>query len=283
METFKRAIVGFDGSPSSFAAAQYAFDLGKNLDIPVVGIFVIDKRLLDEAILEDLAGILGFTFYIGISQKVKEALEKKADVLFQEFAQMGREKGVRVSLVQVEGLPYVEIANEADPEDIIFLGHKRSDFPGGILIGSTAERVVRNAPCPVFISREKYKPIKNIGIAFDGSEVSKKAVKVAALLADAYKAKLEVIFVEPNDHFPQEVVDKIKQEAEQILEPLGKDFTFTLLKGFAEEKLVEYQEHGNIDLLVMGAFGTKPIKEIILGSVAYYVMHNAKGPVVFVK
>ncbi len=278
-----RLIVGFDGSPSAFAAANYAFDLGAKLNIPVIGIYVIDKRLLDETLLEDLAGILGFTFYLGISQKVKEALEKKADALFQEFADLGRQKGAKVSLVQVEGIPYEEIAAEADENDLIFVGYKGIHLVKGVLIGSTAERVIRKAPCPVFVSRDNYKPIKRIGVAFDGSPVAKKALKVGVELAKGYGAKLEVIFVEPNGNFPEEIIDQLKVEADKILGEGNADYTFTLLKGFPEEQLVEYQSNGNVDLLVMGAFGTRPLKEILLGSVAYFVMHNAKGPVVFVK
>ncbi len=280
---FKRLIVGFDGSQSSFVAANYAFELGAKTGAPVIGIYVIDKRLLDETLLEDLAGILGFTFYLGISQKVKEALEKKADALFQEFAELGRQKGAKVSLVQVEGIPYEEIAKEADPEDLIFVGRRGSEIVKGLMIGSTAERIIRKAPCPVFVATEKYKPIKRIGVAFDGSEVSKKALEVGAKLAKGYGAYLEVIFVEPDDHYPDELIDKLKAEADAVLEKEGVDFTFTLLRGYPEEKLVEYQEHGNVDLLVMGAFGTRPLKELLLGSVAYYVMHHAAGPVVFVK
>jgi len=280
---FKRLIVGFDGSQSSFVAANYAFELGAKTGAPVIGIYVIDKRLLDETLLEDLAGILGFTFYLGISQKVKEALEKKADALFQEFAELGRQKGAKVSLVQVEGIPYEEIAKEADPEDLIFVGRRGSEIVKGLMIGSTAERVIRKAPCPVFVATEKYKPIKRIGVAFDGSEVSKKALEVGAKLAKGYGAYLEVIFVEPDGHYPDELIDKLKAEADAVLEKEGVDFTFTLLRGYPEEKLVEYQEHGNVDLLVMGAFGTRPLKELLLGSVAYYVMHHAAGPVVFVK
>lgn len=279
----KRLIVGFDGSPSAFAAANYAFDLGAKLNIPVIGIYVIDKRLLDETLLEDLAGILGFTFYLGISQKVKEALEKKADALFEEFAELGRQKGAKVSLVQVEGIPYEEIAAEADEDDLIFVGYKGSHLVKGILIGSTAERVIRRAPCPVFVSRDNYKPIKMIGIAFDGSPVSEKALKVGAELAKGYNSKFEVIFVEPSEGFPEEKIDQLKEKADKILGEENADYTFTLLKGFPEEQLVEYQANGNVDLLVMGAFGTRPLKEILLGSVAYFVMHNAKGPVVFVK
>ncbi|RTZ58014.1 MAG: universal stress protein [Gammaproteobacteria bacterium] len=278
---FNRLIVGFDGSNSSYASANYAFDLGAKLNLPVIGVYVIDKRLLDETLLEDLAGILGFTFYLGISQRVKQALEKKADILFEEFAKLGRQKGAKVSLVQVEGIPYEEIPDSADEKDLIFIGRKGLKEIKGFFVGNNAEKIVRRSPCPVFVAGETYKPIKRIGVAFDGSPVSKKALSVGKAISETLGASLEVIFVEPDENFPDELVDKIKASADEVLK--NTDYTFTLLKGFPEEKLTEYQENGNIDLLVLGAFGTKPVKEILLGSVAYFVMHNAVGPVLFVK
>jgi len=278
---FNRLIVGFDGSASSHSAANYAFEIGAKIDAPVIGIFVIDKRLLDETLLEDLAGILGFTFYLGISQKVREALEKKADLLLSEFAQLGRQKGAKVSLVQLEGIPYEEITNFADREDLIFIGRKGLRDIKGFFVGNNAEKIVRKAPCPVFVAGENYKPIKRIGVAFDASPVSRKALEVGKAIAEILEVPLEVIFVEPEGDFPDELVDKVKAAADEVLK--GSDYTFTLLKGFPEEKLTEYQENGNVDLLVLGAFGTRPLKELLLGSVAYFVMHNAKGPLLFVK
>ncbi|HIP86724.1 MAG TPA: universal stress protein, partial [Aquifex sp.] len=243
---FNRLIVGFDGGNSSYAAANYAFDLGAKWNLPVIGIYVIDKRLLDETLLEDLAGILGFTFYLGISQKVREALEKKADILFEEFAKLGRQKGAKVSLVQLEGIPYEEIPNFADREDLIFIGRKGLKEIKGFFVGNNAEKIVRRSPCPVFVAGENYKPIKRIGVAFDGSTVSKKALLVGKTISESIGAPLEVIFVEPNGNFPDQLVDKIKASADEILE--NTDYTFTLLRGFPEEKLTEYQENGNIDL-----------------------------------
>ena len=224
---------------------------------------------------------MGFTFYLGISQKVREALEKKADLLLSEFAQLGRQKGAKVSLVQLEGIPYEEITNFADREDLIFIGRKGLRDIKGFFVGSNAEKIVRKAPCPVFVAGENYKPIKRIGVAFGASPVSRKALEVGKAIAEILEVPLEVIFVEPEGDFPDELVDKVKAAADEVLK--GSDYTFTLLKGFPEEKLTEYQENGNVDLLVLGAFGTRPIKELLLGSVAYFVMHNAKGPLLFVK
>jgi len=279
----KRLIVGYDGSKASQAAALYAFDLAKKTDLPVVGVFVIDERLLKVAFLEDLASLLGLMPYADLTDRVREALEKKADALLSDFAALARSAGVRASLVQLRGVPHRELANFADEEDLLFVGArglKEEDYP---FAGPTAERVVRRARCPVFVSPEEHRPITRVGAAFDGSPVSKRALELAAWIAKVLNASLEVIFVEPKGDYPGELVDNLKNEAEALLQREGIEFTFTLLRGLPEEKLVEYQEHGNVDLLVMGAFGTRPLKELLLGSVAYYVLHHAKGPVIFAK
>jgi hypothetical protein len=48
--------------------------LEKSLDVPVVGIHVIDERILEEGFLEDIAGVLGFNYYAGISGKAQRVL-----------------------------------------------------------------------------------------------------------------------------------------------------------------------------------------------------------------
>ncbi|MFN3814442.1 MAG: universal stress protein, partial [Aquificaceae bacterium] len=121
---FKRIIVGVDGSKAGWIAAEYAFEFGKRLDVPVLGLHVVDERLIDESFLEDLAGVLGFTFYYGISSKVKEFLETQADAVLDEFLAFGRKSGVKVSSFQAVGVPYREVLSQADKEDIIFLGKR---------------------------------------------------------------------------------------------------------------------------------------------------------------
>jgi len=58
---FKRLLVGLDGSKSSWSACEYAFEFAQKLNLPLVGMHIIDKRLMEESFLEDLAGVLGFS------------------------------------------------------------------------------------------------------------------------------------------------------------------------------------------------------------------------------
>jgi nucleotide-binding universal stress UspA family protein len=58
----------------------------------------------------------------------------------------------------------------------------------------------------------------------------------------------------------------------------------TLLKaGQAVETIIETSRNGNFDLIVMGARGLSPIKEILLGSVSHGVTTHAPCPILVVK
>jgi universal stress protein A len=67
-------------------------------------------------------------------------------------------KGVKVEATLRVGYPFEEIVLMAnDPEvDLVIIGsHGRSRI-SRLLVGSTAERVVEHAPCPVLVVKERY-------------------------------------------------------------------------------------------------------------------------------
>lgn len=273
---FKRIIVGIDGSPSSITASEYAFALGKFYDVPVVGIYVIDVRLLEESFLADLAGILGFTFYEGISAKVKDFLEKQGDSVLRNFSVLGREKGAKVSVVQTTGVPYKEITSQADRDDLIVVGKKGRKPVRGILLGSNSERVVKYAKCPVFLVPEEKRNIKKALVAYDGSQNAKMSLEICKSLKTLLNYELHVLYIE-EDISAQE----IESEVSSVL--IDEDFIFTSLPGFPEERIPEIVRKESIDILFMGAYGKGRIKELFLGSVTSFIIHTLDIPTVLAK
>lgn len=274
---FKRIIVGLDGSPASMVATRQAFNLGKFFNIPVVGIYVIDDRLLDETFLLELSSLLGFTFYPGISARVREVLEEQGKVLLETFAQQGRKEGVKVSIVQVEGVPWKEIVEEADEDDLIAIGRRGKKLIKGVFLSGNAEQVAKNAKCPVFLFPDKEYGMKKACVAYDGRENSVKALNYALSLKELYNYELYIFSAVES----AEEIEKRKKELQEILKEESYEFFYSY--GIPEEKIVEFCKEREIELLFMGAYGKGPLKEFFLGSVTSFVLHNINIPVFLVR
>jgi len=271
---FKRIIVGVDGSPASITASRFAFRLGNFYDVPVVGIYVVDERLIDESFLADLAGVLGFTYYEGISGKVKEFLEKQGDVILTEFSALGREYGTKVSVVQTSGVPYREIASQADPEDLIVVGKVGRKPLKGVLIGSNSEKVARHATCPVVLMPEEEREIKRVLVAYDGSENAKLALRICRSMKTLFKYDVNVL------HVSEEEEEEVRKTVEEVM---GEEFRYHELPGLPEERIVSFVEENRIDMLFLGAYGKGRFKELFLGSVTSFVIHNLDIPILLAK
>ena len=272
---FKRIVVGLDGSVSSWNAVDYAFDLAKVINVPVIGVYVIDDRIINEAFLTDLLGFLGFTFYEDLTPKVKEFLNKRADQVLNQFLEYGRDKEISVSVVKLEGVPYKELIDLTDSEDILFLGKKGEKYIKGFLLGSTSYIVAKRSNFPVFLSTSSLRRIKSIGVAYDGRHNAIKLIEFAKLFKGVYDADVHFIYVKESRN-----IEEIESE---ILESVDYEFIFHGREGIPEEEIINVCREEDIDLLIMGAFSKGEFKELILGSVTSFVINNLDVPLLLVK
>lgn len=270
---FKRVVVGVDGSKASIEASKVAFRIGAFYDIPVVGLYVVDVRLLEESFLTDLAGFLGFTYYEGISSKIKDFLEKQGEAVLDEFSALGRDEGVKVSVVQTTGVPYREIVSQADPEDLIVIGKVGKRPIKGVLLGSNSDKITRTSRSPVFLVPERPGSFKKALVAYDGRSNSKRSAHLATSFREIFGYEVHVLVVE----------DGVSVDLDEIGEILGDEFTLHRTTGLPEEKIVSFCRENGIDLLFIGAYGKGRLKEFFLGSVTSFVVHNLNIPMVLTK
>jgi nucleotide-binding universal stress UspA family protein len=277
-----RILVGIDGSKSSWVAADYGIYFSKKLKKPVIGVHIVDIRLLETPFLEDLAGALGFTTYADITPKLKEILDERGRALLDAFAKKCREEGGDCSIAQAFGIVANELVEMADPEDLIILGKKgiHNKF-APLFLGSTAEAVARKSRCPVMITTDTFREIKKVILAFDGRE---KSIHAAQYLSSFAKEigieEISVISV------LEEKSGEKEKHIEELLEKyLDFDFTLKFLYGYPEEELDNYikENKENYQLVVMGAFGESRIKELVLGSTTSFIIQHSPIPVLLVK
>lgn len=145
MKTFTKILTAIDFSENSDFAFEYALSLAQKFDAELTVMHVINEPV-------DLRGF--YVPHISFEQLEKE-IEDGAVKMMEAFCATRLAGFSNFKTAIVTGIPYDEIirAAETGGASLIVLGtHGRTGLDH-ILFGSTAERVVRSAGCPVLTVR----------------------------------------------------------------------------------------------------------------------------------
>jgi universal stress protein A len=140
----KHILVPVDFSPPSEKALRYASRFGEQFGSSVTLLHVIQPMVYPSD--------FGYppTVVDTVDQAVRLQIEEK-------LAGLAQGAGARADILIRVGQPHYEItlaARELNVDLIIVSTHGRTGLKH-VLLGSTAERVVRHAPCPVLTVRER--------------------------------------------------------------------------------------------------------------------------------
>jgi len=135
--------------------------------------------------------------------------------------------------------------------------------------------VARKCPRPVFISPMKFREIRRMVLAYDGSERASHAMRAAAEFASSLSIPIAVLTVARD----QKTGERTLEEARKYFEPYSLPTEFKLLGGHANEEIVKFIKEYEADLLFIGAYGHSRIIEMVLGSTTEYVLRNTPCPV----
>ena len=145
----KKVLVPIDFSDYSKSSLRYAVSFARQFNAEIYLIYVVEPVIYPPDFSMGQIAIPSVNAEWG--KRAKEELENLAKTEIPE--------GVNVKTILKNGKPFMEIIDAASEEDIdliIIATHGHSGVEH-ILFGSTAEKVVRKAPCPVLTLRE---PIK---------------------------------------------------------------------------------------------------------------------------
>ena len=139
--------------------------------------------------------------------------------------------------------------------------------------------------------------MKKILVPVDGSEASARALRVAAERARLIKGELHVLHVEPPMHYEEMRVYVVREDLEKVRAEASRRVLDAAAKIASAEKVahVEHLRHGDVaqvvaelvkaqamDEVVMGTRGMGTLGTLLLGSVAYRVVHLVRVPVTLV-
>jgi nucleotide-binding universal stress UspA family protein len=295
MTTINRILYATDLSSTSEPAWDEARRLGRLFNAEILLLHVVAPPLV-----VPVEGYFPPELYKELLRNARHDAEKGFDRLLGSVAGSGLKVRIRLE----EGPPASRILEVATQEaaDLLVVGtHSRTGLPRAIL-GSVADRLVRQATCPVLTvrpipERAPRREIRRICYATDFSPTARAAWPWVVAIASAAGAEVDLVHVtfEPvaDRHLSAEAIGRMAQllreqgqiEVERFLErsTLPRERIHVRLSpGVPAEQIVHQAQAQGADLIVMGTHGWSGIVRWMLGSVAHHVIQTAPCPVLTV-
>lgn len=241
-----------------------------------------------------------------------DQLKQEADRQLEMVANRIGQSGIAVKSQQMLGIPSQQICSVAREyqSDLIVLGTYGRTGLEHVLLGSTAERVIATAPCPVFTLRAAQSTgrtplqaaqspiaLQHILVAVDFSDCSLEALEYAIQLAKQFGAPMTILHVlEPVTYgldFTLVHAGERKKMRERIesqlsvfvtaVESQGLPARYAIRGGTPADSILSSLQEAKADLIVMGTHGRRGLSHVLKGSVAEAVLRRAPCPVLTVK
>lgn len=231
------------------------------------------------------------------SDDLQVQVEDAARDRLRELAAMLQQRyGVVASTRVVVGALLEELAREMDAVQpgLIVMGAQGENMLRHLVLGSTAQRLLGVAPCPMLVVKQMPRDhYRTLLVPVDFSPFSLRAINCARAVAPGAKIILLHAFEVPFEgqlryaSVDEDVIERYqvvaKREATLKLRALRDEAGLTsdnssqvVLQGHPSLRIVELERDLDCDLIVLGRHGESLLDELFLGSVARHVLAESQ-------
>lgn len=209
----------------------------------------------------------------------------------EDLAAQAKRAGAASALLE-DGVPH-RVLSEAAARlgaDLLVVGARTHDGLARLL-GSTADRVVRKASCPVLVVRGDLevpprRPIAAVDLSPLSGEAFRRGVAILKSVSGGASPYLEALFVlgvlqrQVAPQFTPEQVDRFAAEelgrfVERHADDGGIGVARKVRVGNVREEILQELKDSGADLLILGTHGLGGFDRLVIGSVAADVIREA--------
>jgi len=294
----KKILGTTDFSELSMEAVEYAVALANEFEASLSLIHVVQPS-------PSVSGLEGVVLVRSDDEIVR--LQKKH---LSRTARSLSRKGRKIMPLVRYGKPFREITSEAAKQktDLVVIGTRGHTGLKRVLLGSTAEWVVRHAPCAVLTvpaetanrlaGKRWTSGIKKIVVPIDFSETSAKALPYAVALARSFRAEVLLVHVteafrapENSSYLPAgRMKTAANRAAEEMLSHVQREAFSENIRseaiirsGTPFHEITRAAVRAKADLIILTTHGRTGLKHALLGSTVERVVRHAKCPVMVVR
>jgi nucleotide-binding universal stress UspA family protein len=292
---FKSLLVAVDFSKPSMKALENALGLASEFGAQVRLIHVLEPPTVFNS---------EYPAYARWDRVAIDGAKVRLDALINE--KIDEQIPVNSEVRMGRAYKLICVAAKNAKSDLIVIGTHGFTGLKRLFLGSTAEKVIRHAPCSVLIVRSHKnerngKPVlkpKKILAPTDFSGPSKRSIQAAATLAKQYNAELQLLNVVPI-HYAVADFDQMDYAAlEADLANTGKRRLAQLSKGLSAKnisvatqlrrgrpatEITEAAKDKGADLILISTHGHTGWERALLGSTTEEVVRHATCPVLVVR
>lgn len=279
----KTILLCSDGSAFAETLYKYGAWLARQFQTNAKVLFVTDIR--QKAVSTgNLSGSLG----LGASDQLLDQLvnlehekaklnKKRARLILQNADQVLKAEGINdVELLNPTGF-IVDCFHDYETEaDVVVLGKRgeAAEFASDHL-GANIERIVRSSSKPCLVTPQTFVPVERILLAYDDSPTGKRILNFLVGNARGLSGiDIHLLSVAKSD--ADDAPGKAIAKATEKLQQTGLALTSTVVTGDPEKEIASYIEQHNISLLLMGAYGHRRIRRLIIGSTAIQLLRSSQ-------
>ncbi|MEO7994991.1 MAG: universal stress protein [bacterium] len=269
----RRILLGVDGSGYSQVAQQYALEISAAHGGALTALYVIDQGVLSGP----RVAVPGPTFipievvtYEDYSV-AQEEMRKKGRALLDSVIAAGKAVNVPVNDQLRIGFPDQVILKEARSHDLVVVGRKGNSDIKEETLGYTGEMLASNAAVPILLAPNKYTPIKHCLLAYDGSQQAVRAMRALRQLLEGSPWPVTVVVV----HEKARTGESTGREAEDYLRAHDIKVDVLVKEGEPGKAIMEASEATGANILAMGAFGHRGLRELFWGSTTTRILAHS--------
>ena len=282
MKNENKVLACVDQSRFADYVADYAAWAARRMDAPLEFLHVIDRHP-EQGSGEDHSGAIGIAAQENLMTKLSaedEARTKNAREQGRIFLNRLRERATAggtalVDVRQRHGELEETLAEQADGVRLLVLGRRGEAAETTQRdLGRNVEHVVRALHKPILTVTDGFKEPQRVMIAFDGGNVTRRGVEMVA--ATPLFRGLPVYLLMSG----KESTDASKQLdwAKTTLEAAGFNVTASLTTGDVQSVIAKMVKEQSIDMLIMGAFGHSPLRNLLFGSKTTDLLRSSTIP-----
>lgn len=270
----EKILVPCDFSEQAIHAFRLAVDIGHASSAEVHVLHVIELPIMHDDVLTPLPSF---------DENLLKELSERAEIKLLELKKESKQEHLFVT-TKIEFGPIVStITNyqEGNNVTLIVMGTKGISGIEEVFIGSTAEKVVRHAACPVVVVKRRtgISELKHIVFPNSMEAGQEDLVLHVKALQNVLKATLHMVWIDTTDKADDHT--SIKQQLEDFAKRfMLKDYTINVFKANDRETgIINFTHWINASMIAMGTHARKGLSHLFKGSITEDVVNHVDCPI----